>query len=44
MKHRNLVAIILLGALFVLQAWPLMAAEFPGKTVLLKVHVPFTGG
>jgi hypothetical protein len=36
--------ILLLGALLLLWAWPLAAAETDNKTVLLKVHVPFAGG
>lgn len=44
MKYRNLAMILLLGALLLLWAWPLAAAETDNKTVLLKVHVPFAGG
>jgi hypothetical protein len=44
MKYRNFAAFLLLAALLLLSAHPLTAAETAGKTVLLKVHVPFTGG
>jgi hypothetical protein len=44
MKYRNLTAILLLGALLLLWAWPLAATETDKKTVILKVHVPFVGG
>lgn len=44
MKYRDLAAILLFGALLLLWAWPLAAAETGDRTVLLQVHVPFTGG
>lgn len=44
MKYRNIVAMLLIGAVLSLWAWPLDAAESDNKTVLLKVHVPFAGG
>lgn len=44
MKYRILATIVLLSALLWLGALPMAAAETTGKSVLLKVHVPFVGG
>ncbi len=44
MKYRTVTTIVLLSALLWLGASPMAAAGTTGKTVLLKVHVPFVGG
>jgi hypothetical protein len=43
-KYQSLAVVLLVTALLTLQAAPTAAAETDTKTVLLKVHVPFSGG
>ncbi len=44
MRHRSLVIGIIVGTFLFSQAWSVTGAGSDYRSVLLKVHVPFTGG